>query len=155
VGYWSRSPLGHQLTISPRLLVDRGDLSFCGSSVTSRCGRNTVTSNLSHPGVAPTSLLAARPEIGRSHDTTGVRVIRTLSACGILLGTVETAKLPALLAATDPDAEPGTLYGPSGPGNLGGPPAEQRLYPPLRSSDDAARIWRVSEELTKTSFPTA
>ncbi|GLX99379.1 SDR family oxidoreductase [Herbidospora sp. NBRC 101105] len=114
-----------------------------------------ITSNLSHPGVAPTSLLAARPEIGRGQDTPQVRLIRTLSARGILLGTVETAKLPALLAATDPGAKPGALYGPSGLGNLGGPPAEQRLYPPLRSSEDAARIWRVSEELTKTAFPTA
>ncbi|NAS25837.1 SDR family NAD(P)-dependent oxidoreductase [Herbidospora sp. NEAU-GS84] len=114
-----------------------------------------ITSNLSHPGVAPTSLLAARPEIGRGQDTPQVRLIRTLSARGILLGTVETAKLPALLAATGPSAKPGALYGPSGLGNLGGPPAEQRLYPPLRSSEDAARIWQVSEELTKTSFPTA
>ena len=28
-----------------------------------------ITSNLSHPGVAPTNLLAARPELGRTQDT--------------------------------------------------------------------------------------
>lgn len=39
-----------------------------------------ITSNISHPGVAPTSLLAARPEVGRSEDTMQVRVIRRLSA---------------------------------------------------------------------------
>ena len=114
-----------------------------------------ITSNLSHPGVAPTSLLAARPELGRSQDTPHVRLIRALSARGILLGTVETAKLPALLAATGPGAKPGALYGPSGPGNLGGPPAEQPLYPPLRSTEDAARLWELSEQLTKTAFVTA
>jgi NAD(P)-dependent dehydrogenase (short-subunit alcohol dehydrogenase family) len=114
-----------------------------------------ITSNISHPGVAPTSLLAARPEIGRSREVPQVRLIRALSARGILLGTVETAGLPALMAATDPGAKPGTLYGPSGPGNLGGPPAEQKLYPPLRGSDAAARVWQVSEELTKTSFAVA
>ncbi|MFC4565156.1 SDR family oxidoreductase [Nocardiopsis mangrovi] len=114
-----------------------------------------ITSNISHPGVAPTSLLAARPELGRSGDTPQIRLIRALSARGILLGTAETAKLPALMAATAPDAKPGALYGPSGPGNLGGPPAEQRLYSPLRSSDDAARIWRISEQLTKTPIPAA
>ncbi|MCD0442396.1 SDR family oxidoreductase [Glycomyces sp. A-F 0318] len=107
-----------------------------------------VTSNLAHPGVAPTSLLAARPELGRGRDTPQVRLIRWLSARGILLGTVATAKLPALMAATDPAAKPGALYGPSGPGHLGGPPAEQRLYPPLRSADEAARVWEVSERLT-------
>jgi hypothetical protein len=59
------------------------------------------------------------------------------------------------MAATGPDAKAGALYGPSGPGNLGGPPAEHRLYPPLRSADDAARIWEISEQLTKTTFAIA
>ncbi|MFE3459579.1 SDR family oxidoreductase [Nocardiopsis aegyptia] len=112
-----------------------------------------ITSNLSHPGVAPTSLLAARPEIGRGEDTPHIRRIRALSARGILAGTVETAKLPALMAATGPDAKQGALYSPSGLGRLGGPPAEQRLYPPLRSAEEAARVWRASEQLTKVSFP--
>ncbi|TCB97350.1 SDR family NAD(P)-dependent oxidoreductase [Micromonospora zingiberis] len=112
-----------------------------------------ISSNISHPGVAPTSLLAARPEIGRGQDIPQYRLIRAMSARGILAGTVETAKLPALMAATDPGAKPGVLYGPSGPGNLGGPPAEQRMYPPLRSADEAARVWRVSEQLTDTAFP--
>ncbi|MGI5216706.1 SDR family oxidoreductase [Nocardia sp. CA-290969] len=114
-----------------------------------------ITSNLSHPGVAPTNLLAARPELGRSSDTPRVRLIRALSSRGILMGTVETAPLPALMAATDPTAEAGRLYGPSGPGHLGGAPAEQKLYPPLRSAADAARIWEVSEQLTQTTYATA
>ncbi|MFJ3406530.1 SDR family oxidoreductase [Promicromonospora sp. NPDC090134] len=114
-----------------------------------------ITSNLSHPGVAPTNLLAARPELGRSTDTPSIRLIRALSARGILLGTVETAKLPALMAATDPAAKPGALYGPSGPGNLGGRPAEQPMYGPLRSAEEAARVWEVSEQLTGVRFATA
>ncbi|WP_150253443.1 SDR family oxidoreductase [Nocardiopsis deserti] len=114
-----------------------------------------ITSNLSHPGVAPTSLLAARPEIGRSEDTPFIHLIRALSARGILAGTAETAKLPALMAATDPAAKRGALYSPSGPGRLGGPPSEQRMYPPLRSAQEAARVWRASEELTKVFFPAA
>ena len=112
-----------------------------------------ISSNLSHPGVAPTSLLAARPELGRNTETSGRRLIRTLSDHGILLGTVDTAKLPALMAATDPAARPGALYGPRGPGHLGGAPAEQRMYSRLRDTDDAQRIWRISEQLTRTAFP--
>ncbi|MER6827032.1 SDR family oxidoreductase [Streptosporangium sp. NPDC000563] len=112
-----------------------------------------ITSNLSHPGVAPTSLLAARPELNRDRDTGGVRLIRALSARGILVGTVETAMLPALMAATDPDAKPGVLYGPKGLGDLGGAPAEQRMYSPLRGTEDAERVWRISEQLTKTVVP--
>ena len=112
-----------------------------------------ITSNLAHPGIAPTNLLAARPEVGREGDTRAVRVIRALSARGILLGTVESAGLPALLAATDP--EPGPFYGPRGPGHLGGAPARQRLYSRLTSTADAERVWRVSEELTGVRFPSS
>jgi NAD(P)-dependent dehydrogenase (short-subunit alcohol dehydrogenase family) len=106
-----------------------------------------ITSNLSHPGIAPTSLLAARPEVGRDQDTRGVRMIRALSARGILVGTVQTAQLPALYAATSPDAESGGFYGPRGLGHMGGPPGEQKLFSRLRSAEDAERIWQVSEEL--------
>ncbi|MBB5790141.1 SDR family oxidoreductase [Jiangella mangrovi] len=111
-----------------------------------------ITSNLSHPGVAPTNLLAARPELGRDQDTRDVRLIRWLSRHGILLGTPETALLPALHAATSPDAEGGRFYGPSGLGHLSGPPAEQRLYSRLRDTETAARVWQISEDLTKVTF---
>ena len=109
-----------------------------------------ITSTVSHPGIAPTSLLAARPEIGRGGDTTSVRVIRWMSARGLLVGTPDSAALPALLAATS--GEGGRFYGPSGPGHIGGGAAEQKLYSRLRSADDAARVWTVSEELTGVTF---
>ena len=111
-----------------------------------------ITSNLSHPGIAPTNLLAARPELGRDQETSGRRLIRTLSERGILVGTVETAKLPALYAATSPDAKRGTFFGPRGFGHMSGRPGEQKLYSRLRSAEEAERIWRVSEELTEVSF---
>lgn len=107
-----------------------------------------ITSNLSHPGVAPTSLLAARPEMGRTDDTASVRIIRALSRRGLLTGTVETAGLSALHAATSPDAEGGKLYGPRGLGHLSGAPAEQKLYASLQSPEDAERAWAWSEGVT-------
>ncbi|MCE0764257.1 SDR family oxidoreductase [Pseudonocardia kujensis] len=110
-----------------------------------------ITSNLAHPGVAPTNLLGARPEIGRAGETAGRRFIGALSARGILLGTADSAGLPALHAATSPGAERGRLYGPSGPGHLGGPPAQQKLYTPLRDTDAATRLWEISEELAKVT----
>lgn len=114
-----------------------------------------ITSNIAHPGVAPTNLLAARPEIGREAETAGRRIIRRLSERGILLGTAESAGLPALYAATSPHAERGMLYGPSGPGHLGGRPAEQKLYSRLRDGEQARRIWEISAELTRVSLPTS
>ncbi|WP_265523536.1 SDR family oxidoreductase [Oerskovia flava] len=119
----------------------------------SQAGGWGITSNLSHPGIAPTRLLAARPELGRDGDTRGRRLIGAMSERGILVGTVESAGLPALYAATSPDARRGAFYGPSGPGHMGGAPAEQKLYSRLRSHEDAARVWRVGEELTKVPIP--
>jgi NAD(P)-dependent dehydrogenase (short-subunit alcohol dehydrogenase family) len=119
----------------------------------SRAGGWGITSNVSHPGVAPTSLLMPRAELGRDRPTRGRRVISALSARGILVGTPESAGLPALLAATSPEAEGGRFYGPRGPGNVGGAPAEQRLYRSLRGVEEAARVWEVSQELTGVPFP--
>lgn len=113
----------------------------------SRAGGWGITSNLSHPGVAATNLLAARPEVGRAQQTVGRRIIGAMSRRGILVGTAQSAGLPALYAAASPEAQGGRLYGPSGPGNLGGAPAEQKLYTPLQDADAARRIWDVSEKL--------
>ena len=109
-----------------------------------------LSSTISHPGVAPTSLLAARPEMGRTADTTQVRLIRRLSARGLLVGTVATAQLPALMAATATD--PDKFYGPQWPGNAGGPPGVQKLWKPLRDSTAAGRLWDISERLTGVLF---
>lgn len=111
----------------------------------SRDGGWGITSALAHPGIAPTSLLAARPELERERDTMGVRVIRWLSARGILVGTPESAALPALVAATVDRIAPGTMIGPGGPGHLGGAPAEQRLFASLTSPEAAARLWELTE----------
>lgn len=106
-----------------------------------------IRSNLSHPGVTPTNLLSAQPQLGRTQDTTAVRFIRALSRRGILFGTPESAALAAVHAATGPDAAGGRLYGPSGFQHLRGLPAEQRLYSRLANAADAGRIWDLSERL--------
>lgn len=111
-----------------------------------------ITSNISHPGVAPTNLLAARPEVRRADDTVGVRVIRWFSARGLVVGTVKSARLPALMAATSAQAADGAFYGPQWPGHVGGPPGEQKLWKPLRDSANATRLWTVSQELTGVTF---
>lgn len=110
-----------------------------------------VESVVAHPGVAPTNLLAARPEIGRATDTSGRRLVRLFSRLG-LAGTVDSAALPALLAATVPDAG-GRFFGPRGPGGMGGAPAERPMFAPFESVEDATRLWDVSEDLTGVRFP--
>ncbi|GAA2727360.1 SDR family oxidoreductase [Cellulomonas aerilata] len=146
---WERSYDGMRAYSQSKIAFGLFGVELARRSATDGWG---ITSNLSHPGVAPTSLLSARPELGRAGDTRSVRVIRWLSARGILVGTPETAALPALYAATSPDAKDGHLYGPRGPGHLGGAPAEQSLYTRLRDQDEARRVWQVSERLTTTSL---
>jgi NAD(P)-dependent dehydrogenase (short-subunit alcohol dehydrogenase family) len=112
--------------------------------VRSREGGWGVTSNLSHPGVSPTNLLAAQPAMGRVRETGGRRVIRLLSRFGIT-GTVESAALPALVAATDADSRGNRFYGPKRV--VGGAPVELALWSPLTQMDDARRLWETSERL--------
>lgn len=103
-----------------------------------------VSSNMSHPGVSPTNLLAAQPAMGRTSETAGRRMVRILSRLGIA-GTVQSAALPALMAATDPTARGDEFYGPTRV--IGGPPARQKLWEPLVDVDEAHRLWDASERL--------
>jgi NAD(P)-dependent dehydrogenase (short-subunit alcohol dehydrogenase family) len=112
-----------------------------------------IQSNLSHPGISPTNLLAAQPQMGRSKDTTTVRAIRAFSRLGILFGTAESAALPAVYAATSPDAKGALFYGPKGFQHLSGAPAEEPMYSRLASPEDSRRIWELSERLAGVSFP--
>ncbi|SER60023.1 NAD(P)-dependent dehydrogenase, short-chain alcohol dehydrogenase family [Lentzea xinjiangensis] len=146
---WERSYSGQKAYSQSKIALGLFGLELARRSAEEGWG---ITSNLCHPGIAPTSLLAARPEITRASDTLGVRLIRLLSALGVVVGTVESAGLPALLAATSP--EPGVFHGPSGPAHLGGPPAEQELYSRLCSTEEARRVWEVSEELVATGLRT-
>jgi NAD(P)-dependent dehydrogenase (short-subunit alcohol dehydrogenase family) len=111
-----------------------------------------IVSNISHPGISSTNLLAAQPQMGRPEDTAGVRIIRFLSRRGILVQTAEQGALPALYAATDPQAKGGALYGPSGLFHLRGEPAEQKPYTYIADEEAARRICAVSEELTGLHF---
>ena len=104
-----------------------------------------IRSNLSHPGITPTNLLAAQPGMGRPDDTAAVKLIRAASRRGILVGTPASAALSAVYATASPDAQGGRLYGPKGFQHLSGLPAEQRLYSRLESADDARRVWELSE----------
>ncbi len=111
-----------------------------------------ITSNFAHPGVSPTNLLAAQPGMGRQRDTAGIRAVRLLSRLGIA-GTPQSAALPALLAATGPDSRGDQFFGPQGIGNLGGTPGLQELWKPMRSMDDAHRLWADSQRLVGLNDP--
>lgn len=64
----------------------------------------------------------------------------------------EDGALPTLRAATDPEAESGSFWGPSRFFELNGPPAPARI--PRRAQDGAvaARLWEESEKRTGVTF---
>ena len=101
-----------------------------------------ITSNIAHPGVSPTNLLAAQPGLGRSKDTVGRRVVVALSRVGIT-GSVDSAALPAVLAAAGARSGGDEFYGPTRV--IGGPPAKRSLWKSMKSMDDARRLWELSE----------
>lgn len=106
-----------------------------------------VSSALAHPGVSPTNLLAAQPGLGRPRETGSRRIVRLLSRIGVA-GTVEGAAQPALLAASA--SEGGGFYGPTR--LIAGPAARREPWAPMRSAEDARRLWEVSLGLVGSRF---
>ena len=112
-----------------------------------------ITSNVAHPGISATNLLASHPEMGRAGDTLSVRLIRRLAASRLPLAqTAAEGVLPALYAATSADAAGGRFYGPGGFRHLTGAPEEQTPYAHIAGEQDAERMWRVSEALTGVTW---
>ncbi|GAA3295308.1 SDR family oxidoreductase [Dactylosporangium vinaceum] len=142
---WERSYDGMKAYVQSKIALGLFGLELQRRSTAEHWG---ITSNIAHPGVAATNLLKAQPGLGRPQATIGGRLIQALGSRGILVGTPDSAALPALYAATAPQAHGGRMYGPGGFQHLAGAPVEQPVYAPLRSEDDARRVWEISESLT-------
>jgi NAD(P)-dependent dehydrogenase (short-subunit alcohol dehydrogenase family) len=115
-----------------------------------------LTSNVAHPGLTLTNLQTSGWNLGRGRESVRTRMFRGAArATPFLVQQVDTGVLPALYAATSPQAEGGVLYGPDGFAHLTGGPAELPVYRAARSREDAERVWTVSQELTGARFPAA
>jgi hypothetical protein len=67
---------------------------------------------------------------------------------------VDEGILPALYAATSPDAQNGGFYGPRGFMELvGGGVAEANTPSHASNEADARRLWEISEQLTGVTYP--
>jgi len=119
----------------------------------SRAGDWGIASNVAHPGLTSTNLQHSGPNMGRERRSRMGSAFQRMSRLGFLVQRVDTGILPALYAATSPEAMSGAFYGPSGFAHLTGDPTEQKLYKSALSHDDANRIWQVSERLTHATFP--
>ncbi|QOZ12505.1 SDR family oxidoreductase [Bradyrhizobium sp. CCBAU 51765] len=105
-----------------------------------------LTSVAAHPGYARTDLLANGP----GTDTVQGRLDRLLRP--LISQSAAEGALPTLFAATSPDAEPGSYYGPNGFYELKGPPGPASIMPQAKDLAAAAMLWDASAALTGVSF---
>ncbi|MFH9089143.1 SDR family oxidoreductase [Streptomyces sp. NPDC017673] len=112
-----------------------------------------IVSNAAHPGTTLTNLYASGPNLGRARPSPHEAIVRRLARWGLLVQSVDAGLLPLLYAATSPEAGGGQLYGPDGLGQFTGGPTRLAVYKSARDEATAARMWRVSEELTGVAFP--
>jgi hypothetical protein len=67
---------------------------------------------------------------------------------------VDEGILPALYAATSPQAEGGAFYGPRGFYELAGGGVKDAKVPAHAANEtDARKLWEVSEQLTGVAYP--
>jgi hypothetical protein len=113
-----------------------------------------IVSNTAHPGLALTNLQTSGWNLGRGKPGMRTAVFRVAPRVfPFLVQQPETGALPALYAATSPDARGGAFYGPDGFAHLTGGPAEQKPYRTAGDRDSATRIWAEAERLSAVSFP--
>jgi NAD(P)-dependent dehydrogenase (short-subunit alcohol dehydrogenase family) len=97
-----------------------------------------------HPGLAMTGILGEASLVMRLMMRMFGPLVTQSAARGAL---------PTLHGATSPDAVSGGYYGPAGPGEMWGTPAPAQIAPQAADPAAAARLWQVSEELTRVRFP--
>lgn len=111
-----------------------------------------IAGNAAHPGTTLTGLYAAGPNLGRDRPAPHEAIMTRLARWGVLVHHVEQGLLPALYAATSPQARGGRLYGPDGIGQFTGGPTELPIYRSARDEAQAARLWDCSARLSGVEF---
>jgi NAD(P)-dependent dehydrogenase (short-subunit alcohol dehydrogenase family) len=115
-----------------------------------------IVSNAAHPGLTKTNLQIAGPSHGRTKPSVMERLY-TLSwrLTPFLWQEIDEGILPALYAATSPQAEGGAYYGPHGIYEAAGGGVKPAKVPaPARDDADGRRLWEISEQLTGVSYST-
>src|SRR6266511_663129 len=107
-----------------------------------------VVSVGAHPGFTRTNLQFAGPRSGG----TSLAALALALATRLFAQPERQGALPVLYGATAPDVQGGQHFGPTGPGERRGHPGLVAFSAAARDAAAAARLWRVSEELTGVRF---
>jgi NAD(P)-dependent dehydrogenase (short-subunit alcohol dehydrogenase family) len=111
-----------------------------------------ILSNAAHPGATHTNLQVAGPSLGKTGQGAGLGM-RLATLIPGLWQEVPQGCLPALYAATCPDAQGGAYYGPNGFAEMTGIPKLAMLPGKAKNAATASKLWQVSEQLTRVHFP--
>ena len=101
-----------------------------------------LVSIAAHPGWARTELIANGPGAG------GLLGLVSRLFMPLFSHSAAEGALPILLAATAPEAQPASYYGPTGFQEMKGPPGEAQIMPQALDTATAARLWETSCALT-------
>ncbi|UZH12063.1 MULTISPECIES: SDR family oxidoreductase [unclassified Halomonas] len=105
-----------------------------------------IQSMAAHPGVAVTELVARGPGLDSEQG-------QRWAANREHYQTAAQGALPTLYAATSPEAQGGTYYGPTGEREVSGPLGLATVPPAANDAEAAARLWAITEEMTDTYYP--
>jgi NAD(P)-dependent dehydrogenase (short-subunit alcohol dehydrogenase family) len=114
-----------------------------------------ILSDAAHPGLTKTNLQISGPSHGRSKPSTMEQLYKlSWRLTPFLWQEIDEGILPALYAATSPQAEGGAFYGPHGIYEAaGGGVAAAKVPARARNEADCRRLWDISEKLTGVSYP--
>jgi NAD(P)-dependent dehydrogenase (short-subunit alcohol dehydrogenase family) len=112
-----------------------------------RAARSQIRSIPAHPGMAVTDVFRRGERAGAFQQFLGKAVFRVVGQ------SAAQGALPILFAATSPDAEGGTYYGPDGFREIRGYPTRGKIEPHALDRQAARRLWSVSENLTGVTYP--
>lgn len=116
-----------------------------------------ILSNAAHPGLTKTNLQISGPSHGRAKPSMMERFYKlSWRLTPFLWQEIDEGILPALYAATAPDAEGGAFYGPRGIYEAaGGGVINAKVPARARDDADSRRLWEISEQLTGVCYPNA
>jgi NAD(P)-dependent dehydrogenase (short-subunit alcohol dehydrogenase family) len=111
-----------------------------------------ILSNSAHPGATHTNLQTSGPTLGKTARGAGMGM-RMATLIPGLWQEIPQGCLPALYAATCPEAQGGAYYGPNGFAEMTGMPKLAMVPGKAKNGATARRLWQVSEQLTQFHFP--
>jgi NAD(P)-dependent dehydrogenase (short-subunit alcohol dehydrogenase family) len=114
-----------------------------------------IVSTAAHPGLTKTNLQISGPSHGRSKPSTMEQLYKlSWRLAPFLWQEIDEGILPALYAATSPQAEGGAFYGPRGIYEAAGGGVTAAKVPARAQNDtDCRQLWEISEQLTGVSYP--